>query len=83
MPMRTKTFEEAKDDVARSMAMNVVRDQLQAKLTKIETEMNRYSSELQMERVSQENKVKPENPAKPVDLKKLAEAEGLQYGSTA
>ncbi len=82
MPMRTKTFEEAKEDVARSMAMNVVREQLQAKLTKIESEMNRYSSEVQMERVSRENNVKPENPVKPVDLKKLAESEGLQYGST-
>ena len=82
MPMRTKTFEEAKEDVARSMAMNVVREQLQTKLTKIESEMNRYSSELQMERVSKENNVKTENPVKPVDLKKLAEGEGLQYGST-
>lgn len=82
MPMRTKTFEEAKEDVARSMAMNVVREQLQAKLTKIESEMNRYSSDVQMERVSKENNVKTDHPVKPVDLKKLAEAEGLQFGST-
>ncbi len=82
MPMRTKTFEEAKEDVARTLAMNVVREQLQAKLGKIESEMNRYSSELQMERVAKENGVKPEAPVKPIDLKKLAEAEGLQYGST-
>ena len=82
MPMRTKTFEEAKDDVARSMAMNVVREQLQGKLTKIETEMARYSSDLQVERVSLANNMKPENPIKPIDLKKLAEAEGLQYGIT-
>ncbi len=82
MPMRTKTFEEAKDDVARSMAMNVVREQLQAKLTKIEGEMGRYVADLQMERVSKENNVKVDKPVKPIDLKKLAEAEGLQYGST-
>lgn len=82
MPMRTKTFEEAKDDVARSMAMGVVRDQLEAKLNKIEAEMNRYSTEVQMERIAKQNNEKPENPVKPIDLKKLAEAEGLQYGST-
>ncbi len=34
--MRTQTFEEAKDSIARSLAMNVVRDLLQAKLAKIE-----------------------------------------------
>jgi hypothetical protein len=81
-PMRTQTFEEAKDSIARTLAMNVVRDQLQAKLSKIETAMNAYASSRAMEQASAEAGRKNDKKAKPVDLKKLAEAEGLTYGST-
>ncbi|MCC6512307.1 MAG: hypothetical protein IT423_24630, partial [Pirellulaceae bacterium] len=80
-PMRTQTFEEAKDSIARSLAMNVVRDLLQAKLAKIEGAMSKYASDLQLAKLNEENKQKSERPA-PVDLKKLAEAEGLTFGST-
>lgn len=82
MPMRTKTFEEAKDDVARTMAMQVVQQQLQAKMTKIENEMTRYAADLQEERLANENNMKLDKPVRPIDLKKLAEEEGLQYGSS-
>ncbi|MGN6135028.1 MAG: hypothetical protein ACTHOU_11050, partial [Aureliella sp.] len=81
-PMRTQTFEEAKDSIARTLAMNVVRDQLQAKLSKIETAMNAYASSRAMEQASAEAGRKNDKKAKPIDLKKLAEAEGLTYGST-
>lgn len=80
--MRTQTYEEAKESIARTLAMNVVRDMLQNKLVKIESEMNRYASDKQMARISEENKVKSDKPIKPLDLKKLAESEGLSYGQT-
>ncbi len=36
-----------------------------------------------MERIAKENKTKPENAVKPIDPEEaVAEAEGLQYGST-
>lgn len=81
-PMRTQTFEEAKDSLARSLAMNTVRDQLQAKLGKIETAMNAYASSRTMEQANIEAGRKTDKKVVPVDLKKLAEAEGLTYGST-
>jgi hypothetical protein len=81
--MRTQTFEEAKDSLARSLAMNVVRDQLQAKLVKIETAMNLYASKKAAEqRMNAQGAAKPKDELAKLDLRKLAEAEGLTYGSS-
>ncbi|MGN6543446.1 MAG: hypothetical protein ACTHK7_00230, partial [Aureliella sp.] len=81
-PMRTQTFEEARDSLARTLAMSVVRDQLQAKLQKIESAMNAYRTKKQMERLNAEAGRKSAGEPAKIDLKKLAEEEGLTYGST-
>ncbi len=67
--MRTRTFEEAKDDIARSLAMKVVQEQLEAKLVKIQNEMSRYSQDKQLERIRQESNQKSDKPLREVDLK--------------
>ncbi len=81
-PMRTQTFEEAKESIARSLALPKVRESLEAKLKKIEIAMNAYSSAAALDRINEANGVKSEKKAVKIDLKKLAEEEGLTYGST-
>ncbi len=81
-PMRTQTLEEARESVARSLASRNMAQALEQKLSRIEKEMRAYSQALQLERINAEANRKNDKPAKPVDLKKLAESEGLTYGST-
>lgn len=81
VPMRTQTLEEAKDSISRTLAMNVVRELLQAKMAKIESAMNTHMQQRAMDRLKAENKQKVEK-TQPINLKSLAEAEGLTFGST-
>ncbi len=80
--MRTQTFEEAKDTIARTLAFDPVRELVSAKMQKVEQEMSRYYGKLSMARAAEEMGQPSETvPARP-DLKKLAESEGLEYGQS-
>ncbi len=80
--MRTQTFEEAKDSIARTLAFEPVRELIRVKMQKIEQEMSRYHTKVSMVRSAEQTDGPSQSlPTRP-DLKKLAETEGLEYGQT-
>lgn len=80
--MRTQTYEEAKDSIARSLAIEPVRELIRVKLSKIDQAMSKYAGAMSIARLKSSEGVKTEAVAKRPDLKKMAEEEGLTYGQT-
>ena len=82
VPMRTKTFDEVKDQIAREMATATALSQVEEKINQALSVMTIYSGELEGYRRAQEEKLRGfEIPVRP-DLKVIADELGLDYGTT-
>ncbi|MFN7876466.1 MAG: hypothetical protein ACK5PB_14205 [Pirellula sp.] len=82
VPMRTKTFDEVKDQIAREMATATALALVREKMDQAFSVMTIYSSELEGYRRAQEEKLKGfEMPVRP-DLRVIADELGLDYGTT-
>jgi hypothetical protein len=82
VPMRTKTFDEVKDQIAREMATATAISLVEEKINQAISVMTIYSGELEGYRRAQEEKIKGfELPVRP-DLKVIADEIGLDYGTT-
>ncbi|MEQ1825580.1 MAG: hypothetical protein ABL921_06520 [Pirellula sp.] len=81
-PMRTKTFEEVKDQIARDLARGTSIGVVNERINRIMEPMNIYKANLRsyLDRVAAKDKM-AEVPARP-DLKELAKTEGFEYGTT-
>ncbi|MFN7290405.1 MAG: hypothetical protein ACK5YR_15300 [Pirellula sp.] len=82
VPMRTKTFDEVKDQIAREMATATAISLVEEKINQAISVMTIYSGELEGYRRAQEEKIKGfELPVRP-DLRVIADEVGLDYGTT-
>jgi hypothetical protein len=82
VPMRTKTFDEVKDQIAREMATATAIAMVREKMDQAFSVMTIYSGELEGYRRAQEEKLKGfEMPVRP-DLRVIADELGLDYGTT-
>jgi hypothetical protein len=80
--MRTKTFEEAKDEVARSLAQTAAMESLQKALTGVNEAMTKYSAAYRQHAVSEKAGFKTELKITRPSLKKLSQELGLVHGET-
>lgn len=79
---RDKTFEEAREEIAESLARASAIDNLQKALTTMNEAMFKYSTAHRQEVALIREGVKPETKATRPGLKKMAEELGLGYGET-
>jgi hypothetical protein len=81
-PMRTKTFEEVKDQIARDLARGTAISVVNERVNRVMEPMNIYKANLRsyQDRLAAKDKT-AEVPARP-DLKELAKAQGFEYGTT-
>jgi hypothetical protein len=80
-PMRTRTFEEVRDELRNEMARQPALERMQMAMTSVREAMDRYYHESEMYRTkdpSDTSLAKPEQPS----LAKLADDYGLTYGKT-
>jgi hypothetical protein len=80
-PMRTRTFEEVRDELRNEMARQPALERMQMAMTSVREAMDRYYHESEMYRTkdpSDTSLTKPEQPS----LAKLADEYGLTYGKT-
>ncbi len=80
--MRTKTFEEARDEVAKSLAQSAAMGNLQKALTSINESLVKYSSAYRQQAISANAGFKTELKVTRPSLQKLADELGLTYGTT-
>ncbi|MCU0713406.1 MAG: hypothetical protein MUC43_15210 [Pirellula sp.] len=82
VPMRTQTFDEVKDQIAREMATGTAISFAEERINQAISVMTIYSGELEGYKRAQEEKLKgftlPERP----NLKVIADELGLDYGTT-
>lgn len=80
-PMRTRTFDEVKEELRREMAQRPAAEKRDAAAQKIREAMDKYHSDLEFYKTGDKNdkdNVKPEMPS----LSKLADENGFGYGKT-
>ncbi len=80
--MRTKTFEEARDEVAKSLAQAAAMGNLQKALTSINESLVKYSTAYRQQAISANAGFKTELKVTRPSLQKLADELGLTYGTT-
>lgn len=82
VPMRTKTFDEVRDELARELATPKALSIIDEKMQEVIDVMTLYNNDLEGYQRAQEERLRGfEMPARP-DLKKLADDLGLDYGTT-
>jgi hypothetical protein len=81
-PMRTKTFEEVKDQIAREQASAAAFKIVDDRLNLVLEPMNIYAAELSNYQNAVAMKDKSAKPPTRPDLKKLFESKGFEYGTT-
>lgn len=82
VPMRTKTFDEVRDELARELATPKALSIIDEKLQEVIDVMTLYNNDLEGYKRAQEERLRGfEMPVRP-DLKKLADELGLDHGTT-
>ncbi len=81
-PMRTKTFEEVKDQIARDQAIGPANKIIEDRISEIMGAMSIFESELKAYKQSVSSKVAGVKAPAPLDLAKLGEEFGFEYGTT-
>ena len=81
-PMRTKTFEEVRDQIAREQATGPATREIEDRIEQIVGPMSIYQSELRVYQEAIAQKVKTAKAPNPLDLAKLGKALGFEYGTT-
>ncbi len=79
--LRTKTFEEAREELLKDLAQKAAIDALQKELTTANEQMLKYSSSYRQQAAMLREGVQPDKVLTRPDLKKVAE-NGLLYGET-
>ena len=80
--MRTKTFEEVRDQIAREQATGPATREIEDRIEQIVGPMSIYQSELRVYQEAIAQKVKTAKAPNPLDLAKLGKALGFEYGTT-
>ena len=81
-PMRTKTFEEVKDQIAREQATGPANKVLDDRMEQMVGQMSIYQSEMRAYREAVAQKIKNAKPPTPLDLAKLGDEFGFELGKT-
>ena len=81
-PMRTKTFEEVRDQIAREQATGPATKEIEDRIEQIVGPMSIYQSELRVYQEAVAQKVKTAKAPSPLDLAKLGKELGFEYGTT-
>ena len=81
-PMRTKSFEEVRDQIAREQAMGVVNKLVEDRIGELIGPMSIYQSELRAYQEMIAQKMKNVKAPDPIDLAKLGQEQGFEYGIT-
>ena len=81
-PMRTKTFAEVRDQIAREQAIAIANKIIEDRIGDIMGEMSIYQSEERGYRDALAQKVKGINEPNPLDLIKLGKQYGFDHGTT-
>ena len=81
-PMRTKTFEEVKDQIARDQAMGPANKIIDDRISEIMGAMSIFESELKAYKQSVSSKEAGVKAPAPLNLAKLGEEFGFEYGTT-
>ena len=81
-PMRTKTFAEVRDQIAREQAMGIANKIIEDRIGDIMGEMSIYQSEERGYRDALAQKVKGITEPSPIDLVKLGKQYGFEHGTT-
>ncbi len=81
-PMRTKTFEEVKEQIAREQATGVAYKVVEDRMGELIGPMSIYQSELRSYQDAIAQKIKNVKPPEPIDLAKLGLEQGFEYGIT-
>ena len=81
-PMRTKTFEEVKDQIARDQAMGPANKIIDDRISEIMGAMSIFDSELKAYKQSVSSKETGVKAPAPLNLAKLGEEYGFEYGTT-
>jgi hypothetical protein len=81
-PMRTKTFEEVKDQIARDQAIGPANKIIDDRISEIMGAMSIFDSELKAYKQSVSSKEPGVKAPAPLNLAKLGEEFGFEYGTT-
>ena len=81
-PMRTKTFEEVKDQIARDQAFGPANKIIEDRISEITGAMSIYESELKAYKEAVSSKLTGVRAPAPLDLAKLGEEFEFEYGTT-
>ena len=81
-PMRTKTFEEVKDQIAREQATGPANKVLDDRMEQMVGQMSIYQSEMRAYREAVAQKIKNAKAPTPLDLAKLGDEFGFELGKT-
>ena len=81
-PMRTKAFEEVRDQIAREQATGPSEREIEDRIEQLVGPMSIYQSELRVYQEAFAQKSKTAKAPIPLDLKKLGEDLGFEYGTT-
>ena len=81
--LRTKTLEEAREEIVEELARNAAVDGLQKALTSGNEQMFKYSSAYRQQVALLKEGVQPDSKATRPNLKKIAESTGLSFGETS
>ena len=81
-PMRTKTFEEVKDQIARDQAMGPANKIIEDRINEILLAMSIFESELKAYKVAVAGKLPDAKAPTPLNLAKLGEEYGFEYATT-
>jgi hypothetical protein len=80
--MRTKSLEEAREEVINSLAREAARPVMQQRFEEIQKAMREHSTAMSIDLASERDGLSREKVAKPFNLKALAQERGLEYGQT-
>ena len=81
-PMRTKTFAEVRDQIAREQAMGIANKIIEDRIGDIMGEMSIYQSEERAYKEALAQKVKGIREPNPLDMVKLGKQFGFEHGTT-
>lgn len=81
-PMRTKTFEEVKDQIARDQAMGPANKIIEERISEIMHTMSMFESDLKEYKVAVAGKLSDAKAPAPLNLAKLGEEFGFEYETT-
>ncbi len=81
-PMRTKTFEEVREQIAREQATALAYKVVEDRIGEMVGTMSIYQSEIRAYQDAMAQKIKNNKAPDPIDLEKLGKDLGFEYGST-